>query len=80
MTHDQFTILVEHRPLLDHLSSHPSFSDITTACNFGATHLILEECISYIFRHSGHSQDVIFTFLVSLDVDVIVEHDAFIPD
>ena len=42
--------------------------------------MILEEDVSYIFRHSGHSQDVALTFLVSLDADTIVEYDAVIPN
>ena len=47
---------------------------------FWAIHLILEERVSYIFRHSGHSQDVTLTFLVSIDADAIVEHNAVIPN
>ena len=47
---------------------------------FFATHLILEERVPDIFRHSGHSQNVTLTFLVSLDTDTVVERDAIIPD
>ena len=42
--------------------------------------MILEECVSYILRHSGDGQDVTLTFLVSLNADAIVERDAVIPD
>ena len=45
-----------------------------------ATHLVLEESISDIFRHSGHSQNIILTFLVSLDTDTTVEHSPLIPN
>ena len=42
--------------------------------------MILEEGISYIFRHSGDGQDVTLTFLISLNADAIVERDAVIPN
>ena len=42
--------------------------------------MILEEGISYIFRHSGDGQDVTLTFLISLNADTIVERDAVIPN
>ena len=42
--------------------------------------MILEERVSYIFRHSGDGQDVTLTFLVSLNADAIVERDAVIPN
>ena len=47
---------------------------------FWPIHLILEERVSYIFRHSGHGQGVSLTLLVSLDADAIVEHDTVIPN
>ena len=45
-----------------------------------ATYLVLEECIPGIFHHSGHDQNVVLTFLVSLDADTIVERDGLISD
>ena len=42
--------------------------------------MILEERVSYILRHFGHSQDVTLTFLVSIDADAIVEYNAVIPN
>jgi len=44
------------------------------------THLVLEDGISDVFCHSGNSQDVALTFLVSLSTDAIVERDAIIPN
>lgn len=45
-----------------------------------ATYLVLEESIPDVFRHSGNSQNVAWTFLVVLDVYPIVERVPFIPD
>ena len=45
-----------------------------------AIHLVLEERVPDIFHHSGHSQDVALTFLVSLDTETVAEHDAIIPN
>ena len=42
--------------------------------------MILEEGVSYILRHSGHSQDVPLTFLVSFNADTIAQYDAVIPN
>ena len=44
------------------------------------THLVLEEGIPDVFRHSGDSQHVILTFLVSRSTDAIVERDTVIPN
>ena len=44
------------------------------------THLVLEEHVTDILRHFGYSQNIALTFLVSLDTDTIVEHDAIVPD
>jgi hypothetical protein len=48
--------------------------------SFVVTHLVLEEGVPDIFRHSGHSLNVVLTFLVSLGVDAIVERVPVIPD
>ena len=45
-----------------------------------ATHLVFEEGIPDIFRHSRHGQNVILTFLVSLGADTIEEHVPVVPD
>ena len=79
MTHNQFTILVKHRPLLIHLSKYLKLVK-QQRHGFSATHLVLEECIPDILRHSRHSQDVTLTFLISIDANTIVEHDAVIHD
>ena len=59
-------------------AEHPNFSD--TPRGIFATHLILEERVPDIFRHSRHCQNVALTFLISLGTDAIVERDAIIPD
>jgi len=41
---------------------------------------MLKEGIPDIFRDSGSSLDIVFTFLVALSIDAIVEHVPIIPD
>ena len=44
------------------------------------TDLIVKEGILDIFRDSRRSLDIVFTFLVALSIDAIVEHIPIIPD
>ena len=44
------------------------------------THLIFEERIPDIFCHSGHSQSIVLTFLVSLGADAVEERAPIFPN
>ena len=48
--------------------------------NFVAANLIVEECISDVFRNFGHSKNVVLTFDASLGADTIVERVSVIPN
>ena len=45
-----------------------------------ATYLVLEERVPDIFCHSGHGQNVILAFLISMGTDSIAEGGALIPN
>ena len=79
VTHDQLAVLIIYRPLLAHLSKCLNFS-ADSCTNFVAANLIVEECISDIFRNFGHSQNVVLTFDASLGADTIVERVSVIPN
>ena len=80
-THDKPATLVVHRTLLSRLSTVPVLvaRQPRRSCAI-ATHLVLEEGIPDIFRHCGHSQNVILTLLVSLGVDATEEHIPIVPN
>ena len=47
---------------------------------FVDTYLVLEEGIPDVFCHCGHNQNVIWTFLIAMGVDTIVERVPVVPD
>ena len=44
------------------------------------TYLVLEERVSDIFHHSGHGQNVILAFLISMHADSIADRGALVPN
>ena len=79
MTHNQATILLIYRPLLNLLSKNPT-SVHNSSLGFVVTYLIFEEGIPDIFRDSGRSQDVDLTFLVVLGIDAVAECVPVFPN
>ena len=56
------------------------FQSLDGSARSATTNLVVEECISDIFRNSRHSQNVILTFHVPLGADTTVERVPLIPN
>jgi len=78
-THNQPVVLIIHRPLLGHLSKRSNFGD-NGRISFAFIHLIVDDGVPDIVRHCGRGLDIVFTFLVVLGIDEIVERIPAIPN